>query len=103
MIGSRFVSAATPRNGLGVGYTPRPVCGHRTLPVGTAYGGKVPTRSSFRLIGFALSATAKQTLGKAVLLLLVEARVQRLGRVGEFLSVVGTLDLTIGVLSQFIE
>src|SRR5450631_2550563 len=87
----------------------RPRCGIHTKAglwtshSGTYLSGSVPIRHSFHLIGFARSVTAKQTLGKAVPLLLVEARVQRLGCVGELLSVVGALDLTIGVLSDFVE
>src|ERR1035438_653508 len=86
------------------GYTLRPGFADIVLcRFGRPYKGKLPVRHSFHLVSVALTVAAKQTFGKAVLLLLVEARVQRLGSVGELLSVVGTLDLGIGILSHFIE
>ena len=47
--------------------------------------------------------TAEHSLGEAFLLLLVEGYVERLGGIGEFLLVVGPLDLRISVLAHFVE
>src|SRR5471030_808126 len=87
---------AAKGNGLNVGYTLRPNSWDIILLPGRTF---LP----FQLTGFALTVIAKQNFGKAALLLRVEASVQLLGSVGEFLSVVGTLDLGIGVLSHFIQ
>jgi hypothetical protein len=45
------------------------------VPLGHPLLGSLSIRDSFRLISFALAVSAKEILGKAALLLLVEARV----------------------------
>jgi hypothetical protein len=89
------------KGGLSAGCTLRPGS-EISMPLGILDWGSGSIRHSFHLISVALTLTvsAKETLCKSALLLLVEARVQWLGGIGEFLLIVGTLDLGIGVLSH---
>jgi hypothetical protein len=69
---------------------------------GPSGGGELRPVAFFS-IRLALVLTAEHTFGEALLLLLVEGCVERLGGIGEFLLVVGPLDLRISVLAHFVE
>src|SRR5437660_8905583 len=71
-------------------------------PPHAGHSPRAPMFGFLLLIG-AVAVNAKQILGEAPLLLIVETGIELLGRVGELLPVVGALDLSIGVLAHLLD